>query len=60
AAMDNIPPVELEKETFNPEEDPEFVRMLSEKVKGKSPAVQAKKPAVNSSDLISSFGKNED
>ncbi|WP_145595524.1 triK protein [Yersinia aleksiciae] len=60
AAMDNIPPVELEKETFNPEEDPEFVRMLSEKVKGKSPAVQTKKPAVNSSDLISSFGKNED
>lgn len=60
AAMDNIPPVAREKETFNPEEDPEFVRMLREKVKGKTPAAQAKKPAVDSSDLISSLGKNED
>jgi len=58
--IDTIPLEAYENESFNPEDDPEFVRMLTEKVKGKSPVTPAKKPTVNSSDLISSIGKSED
>lgn len=60
AAMNDIESEPPESMHFNPEEDPEFVQMLSDKVKGKTSKQAAKKPAVNSSDLISSIGKNEE
>lgn len=57
--IDKIDIETVEKVHFNPEEDPEFVRMLSEKVKGVKPEKPVKNP-VSGSDLISSIGKKED